>query len=372
MQRRDFLKKAGLGATAAAIAAPAVAQTAAQSSLPAIQWRLASSFPKSLDTLFGTAEHFSRRIAQLTGNKFQIKAAAAGELVPALQVLDAVQNGTIECGQTASYYYVGKNPAFAFDTTLPFGLNTRQQNAWMYGGGGLELVRDLYKEYGCIQFPAGNTGAQMGGWFRKEIKSVADLKGLKIRIPGIQGQMLAKLGAVPQQIAGSDIYAALEKGTIDASEWVGPYDDEKLGFVKVAKYYYYPGFWEGTAQIVILVNQKKWDELPAEYKAAIEVASAECNIWMTAQYDTKNPDAMRRLVAAGAQLRAFPRAVMEACYKAAFELYDELAEKSPQFKRIYAPWRAFRENQYLWFRVAEHSFDNFVYSQSAKPAAGKK
>jgi TRAP-type mannitol/chloroaromatic compound transport system substrate-binding protein len=367
MQRRDFLKKTSVGVAGALAAAPAIAQAQ-----PTVQWRLASSFPKSLDTLFGAAEHFSRRVAQLTGNKFQIKASAAGELVPALQVLDAVQNGTIECGQTASYYYVGKNPAFAFDTTVPFGLNTRQQNAWMYAGGGLELMRELFKEYGCVQFPAGNTGAQMGGWFRKEIKSVADLKGLKMRIPGIQGQMLAKLGVVPQVIAGGEIYQALERGTIDATEWVGPYDDEKLGFVKVAKYYYYPGFWEGTAQIVVIVNQKKWDELPAEYKAAVEAAAAEANIHMTAQYDTRNPQAMRRLVAAGAQLRPFPRPVMEAAYKAAFELYDELSEKSPQFKKIYTAWRAYREDQYLWFRVAESSFDNFVYAQSAAAASARK
>ena len=366
MQRRDFLTKAGAAAAAGALATAANAQAPAQTaSLPTLSWRLASSFPKSLDTLFGGAEAFAKRVAQLTGNKFQIRAFAAGEVVPPLQVLDAVQAGTLECGQTASYYYAGKDPAFAFDTTLPFGLNTRQQNAWMYAGGGLELIRALYKDYGCVQFPAGNTGAQMGGWFRKEIKSVADIKGLKFRIPGIQGQVLAKLGAVPQQIAGGDIYSALERGTIDAAEWVGPYDDEKLGFSKVAKYYYYPGFWEGTAQLVVIVNQKKWDELPPEYKAAIEAASAETNIHMTAQYDTKNPQAMRRLVATGTQLRPFPRPVMEAAYKAAFELYDELAAKSPHFKRIYEPWRAYREDQYLWFRVAENTFDNFVYSQSA-------
>jgi TRAP-type mannitol/chloroaromatic compound transport system substrate-binding protein len=368
VQRRDFLKKAGAAAgVAGAFAAPAIAQTPSQ---PAIQWRLASSFPKSLDTLYGGAEAFARRVAQLTGNKFQIRTHAAGEVVPPLQVLDAVQGGTIECGQTAGYYYVGKDPAFAFDTTVPFGLNTRQQNAWMYSGGGLELVRALYKDYGCIQFPAGNTGAQMGGWFRKEIKSVADLKGLKMRIPGIQGQMLAKLGAVPQQIPGGEIYQSLERGTIDAAEWVGPYDDERLGFAKVAKYYYYPGFWEGTAQLVVLVNQKKWDELPVEYKAAIEAAAAETNIHMTAQYDSKNPAALRRIVAGGAVLKQFPRPVMEAAYKAAFELYDELAAKSAHFKRIYEPWRAFRDEEYLWFRVAEHTFDNFVYAQTA--AAQKK
>ncbi|MGE5641309.1 MAG: TRAP transporter substrate-binding protein [Clostridia bacterium] len=367
MQRREFLKKAGIGAGAALAASPVLAQSGG---LPSISWRMASSFPKSLDTLYGGADFFTKRVAALTGNKFQIKLFAPGEIVPALQVLDGVQNGTIECGHTAGYYYVGKNPAFAFDTTLPFGLNTRQQNAWMYGGGGLELIRDLYKEYGIVNFPGGNTGAQMGGWFRKEIKGVADLKGLKMRIPGLQGQMLAKLGVVPQQIAGGDIYTALEKGTMDAAEWVGPYDDQKLGFVKVAKFYYYPGFWEGTAQLSVIVNQKKWDELPAEYKAAVESASAETNLHITAQYDTKNTQALRQLIGEGAQLRAFPRPVMEAAYKAAFQLYDELAEKSPQFKRIYGPWRAFRENEYIWFRVAEHSFDNFVYSQSAAEQKG--
>ncbi|TAK84752.1 MAG: twin-arginine translocation signal domain-containing protein [Betaproteobacteria bacterium] len=362
MKRRDFLKTAGAGAVAGAtVAGPAIAQAPAT-----IQWRLASSFPKSLDTLFGGAEYFARRVAQLTANRFQIRAFAAGEIVPPLQVLDAVQAGTIECGQTANYYYVGKNPAFAFDTTMPFGLNTRQQNAWMYAGGGIDAMRELFREYGVIQFPAGNTGAQMGGWFRKEIKTVADLKGLKFRIPGLQGQMLAKLGVVPQQIAGGEIYTALERGTIDAAEWVGPYDDEKLGFVRVAKYYYYPGFWEGTAQLGVLVNQKKWDELPAEFKAAIESAATDAHVHVTAQYDAKNPQALRRLVAGGAQLRAFPRPVMEAAYKAAFDLYDELSDKSPHFKRIYSAWRKFRDEEYLWFRVAENTFDNFVYSHSRK------
>ena len=362
MQRREFLRKAGAGLAVGAAATPAIAQTAQ----PEIRWRIASSFPKSLDVLFGAAEHIGRRVAQITGNKFQIRAFAAGEIVPGLQVLDAVQAGTVECGHTASYYYVGKNPAFAFDTTVPFGLNTRQHNAWMYAGGGLELIRELYKDYGCISFPAGNTGAQMGGWFRKEIKTVADLKGLKFRIAGIAGQMLAKLGVVPQQIAGGDIYPALEKGTIDATEWVGPYDDEKLGFHKVAKYYYYPGFWEGTAQLSVLVNQKKWDELPKEYQYALETACAEANILMTAQYDTKNPEALRRLVGGGAQLRGFPRPVMEACMAAAFELYEEIAQKNAQFKKVYDAWNKFRSDEQLWFRVAEHSFDSFVLAEASR------
>jgi TRAP-type mannitol/chloroaromatic compound transport system substrate-binding protein len=357
MKRRAFLRQAGAGLAAASVAAPVCAQA-----YPQVRWRMASSFPKSLDTLYGSAEHIANRLARITDGRFEMRVFAAGEIVPALQVLDAVQNGTVECGQTAGYYYVGKNPAFAFDTTLPFGMNCRQQNAWMYYGGGLDLLRALYRQYDVINFPAGNTGAQMAGWYRKEVKSVADLKGLKFRIGGLGGQVLARLGVVPQQIAGPDVYPALEKGTIDAAEWVGPYDDEKLGFHKVAKFYYYPGWWEGSAQGSILVNLKHWAALPKSYQQALETACAEANVLMTARYDASNTAALRRLVTAGAQLRVFPRPVLEACHKAAFELYAELSAQSAEFRRIYEPWRRFREEQHLWFRVAENTYDNFVYS----------
>ena len=367
MRRRAFLKQAGAGLATGSIAAPALAQSQLQ-----VRWRMASSFPKSLDTLFGSAEQIASRISRLTDGKFELRVFAAGEIVPPLQVLDAVQNGTVECGQTPGYYYVGKNPAFAFDTALPFGMNCRQQNAWMYYGGGLDLVRELYRQYNIISFPAGNTGTQMAGWYRREIKTVADLKGLKFRIGGLGGQVLAKLGVVPQQIGGPDVYPALEKGTIDAAEWVGPYDDEKLGFHKVAKFYYYPGWWEGSAQGSILVNLKQWAALPRSYQQALEVACAEANIHMTARYDASNTAALRRLVAAGAQLRAFPRPVLEACHKVAHELYDELAASSADFRKIYEPWLRFRDEQYLWFRVAENTFDNFVYTVGrAKSGAAK-
>ncbi len=361
MKRRDFLTSAGLGIAAGAASAPAIAQAA-----PQIRWRMASSFPKSLDTLYGTAEQIATRVSRITDGKFEIRVFAAGELVPALQVMDAVQNGTVECGQTASYYYVGKNPAFAFDTALPFGMNCRQQNAWMYYGGGMELMRELFRPHNIVNFPCGNTGTQMAGWYRKEIKSVADLKGLKMRVAGLAGQILARLGVVPQQIGGPDIYPALEKGTIDAAEWVGPYDDEKLGFHKVAKYYYYPGWWEGSAQLSIYVNMKQWAALPKSYQEAVEVACAESNIHMVAKYDARNTEALRRLVAGGAQLRPFPRPVMEACYKSALELYDEFSAKSPEFKKIYSAWRKFRDDQFLWFRVAENTYDNFVYTAGRK------
>ena len=270
MKRREFLKAGGIGLAASAVAAPAIAQ-----SMPEIKWRLAASWPKSLDTLYGGCEFFAKRVADMTDNKFQIQPFAAGEIVGGLQVLDAVQNGTVEMGNTALYYYWGKNPAFTFGTSLPFGLNTRQHMSWMLFDGGMNMLNDLLKEYNCFGIPTGSTGAQMGGWFRKEIKSTEDLKGLKFRVGGFAGTIIAKVGGVPQQIAAGDIYPALEKGTIDAAEWVGPYDDEKLGFVKVAKYYYYPGWWEGTGQGHNIMNLEKWNALPKHYQAVIESASRD-------------------------------------------------------------------------------------------------
>jgi TRAP-type mannitol/chloroaromatic compound transport system substrate-binding protein len=358
MQRRSFLKKAAAGLAVGAAATPALAQAQ-----PEIKWRLASSFPKSLDTIYGGAELVSKRVAAATNGKFQIQVFAAGEIVPGPGVLDAVKDGTVQCGHTASYYFVGKDPTFAFDTAMPFGLNARQQNAWMYHGGGLELMREFFKDYNIHQIPAGNTGAQMGGWFRKEIKTVEDLKGLKFRIGGFAGQVLAKLGVVAQQIPGGDIYPALEKGTIDAAEWVGPYDDEKLGFNKVANHYYYPGWWEGGPQLSVYVNIKQWESLPKDYQAILEAACAEANVDMQAKYDAKNPAALKRLVQGGTKLHPFSQEIMTASYKAAFELYEETAAKNDKFKKIYEPWKKFRDEQYLWFRVAENTFDNFVFTQ---------
>ena len=357
MKRRSFLKQAAAGVAAGAVAAPAIAQ-----SMPTIQWRLTSSFPKSLDTIFGASEIFAKALSDMTEGKFQVRVFAANEIVPGLQVLDAVQNGTVEMGHSAAYYYIGKEPALAFGTCLPFGFNARQHMAWKLYGGGNEAMAPLYKEYGVTHFPCGNTGVQMGGWFRKEIKTVADLKGMKMRIAGLAGQVMSKMGVVTQQIAGGDIYPALERGTIDAAEWVGPYDDEKLGFNKVAKFYYYPGWWEGGPELSLFINEKKWAELPKYYQAAVEAAAAQANLYTLARYDAKSPDALKRLVAGGTQLRPFPRPVMEACEKAAFELYNELGEKSAHWKRIFPGWKKFRDDQQLWFRVAEHGFDSFAYA----------
>lgn len=364
VNRRKFLKAAGvggIGAAAAGVATPAIAQTA-----PELKWRLTSSFPKSLDTLYGTAEVFSKAIAEATDNKFQVQVFAAGELVPGLQAADAVTNATVEMCHTASYYYWGKDPTFAFGTAVPFGLNCRMQNAWQYHGGGIDMLNAFYAKHKIFALPAGNTGAQMGGWYRKEINTPDDLKGLKMRIGGFAGAVMQKVGAVPQQIAGGDIYPALEKGTLDAAEWVGPYDDEKLGFHKVAKYYYYPGWWEGGAMLHVFINQEKWESLPKSYQAIVRAAAHTANEIMMARYDAQNPAALKRLVAGGAQLRPFSEGVLDTVYKAANEVYAEINAKNADFKKVYDSIKAFRGDEYLWFQLSEYTFDTYMMIQQRK------
>ena len=362
VKRRDFLKASAAGAVAATtVAAPAIAQSS-----PEIKWRLTSSFPKSLDTVYGGGEQVAKYVAEMTDNKFQIQVFAAGEIVPGLQALDATSNGTVEMSHTVSYYYVGKDPTFAIFSAVPFGLNTRQMNSWLMQGGGNELAAEFYKKYNVTAFPCGNTGTQMGGWFRKEIKTVADLKGLKMRIAGIAGEVMQKLGVVPQQLAGSDVYPALEKGTIDAVEWVGPYDDEKLGFSKVAPYYYYPGFWEGGPTVHAFVNTAKYNELPKHYQAILANACAHTNMWMTARYDMQNPAAVKRLVAGGAQLRPFSNEILDAALKATNELWAELSAKNPEFKKTIDAMQAYRGDQLLWWQVAEYTFDSFMVRSRAR------
>ena len=357
MKRRDVLKygaAAGAGLATAAVTAPAIAQ-----GLPELKWRLTSSFPKSLDTLHGAAEFLVKRVAEMTDGKFQLQLFAAGEIVPGLQVLDATQAGTVEMAWTTGYYNWGKDTAFAFSTGIPFGLNARMGEAWYQHGGGLELIQDLFKTYNCHVIKMGDTTGQMGGWFRKEINTVEDLKGLKFRIGGFAGKVISRLGVVPQQLAAGDIYPALEKGTLDAVEWIGPADDEKLGFVKVAKYYYYPGWWEGGASGHAIVNLAKWNELPAPYKAVLTAAAHEAGSWMMAKYDYANPPALKQLIAQGAQLRPFSQEIMDAAYKATQEACAEEAEKNPRFRTIYDSVRAFRKDAYQWWQVTELTFDAY-------------
>jgi TRAP-type mannitol/chloroaromatic compound transport system substrate-binding protein len=360
MDRRQIVRTGAAGAVAATLARPALAQ-----SLPEVKWRLTSSFPKSLDTLFGAAEFLARRVAVMTDNRFQIRTFAAAEIVPPLQALDAVQNGTVECAQTAPYYYIGKDPTFAFGTAVPFGLNTRQHTAWLRHGGGQELMEELYRSYNTLAFQMGHTGAQMGGWFRKEIKSLDDLKGLKMRIAGFAGQVMQKLGVLPQQLAAGEVYAALEKGTIDAMEFVGPYDDQKLGIAKVAPFYHYPAWWEGGASLSLFVNLQAFEALPEAYRAVLQAACAEATEWTLAKYDALNPKALRELVAGGTKLVPFPAAVLEASFNAAREVYAETAAANPRFRKVLDSYMAFRAEEVLWFRVAEGGFDTFMARQSA-------
>lgn len=357
MDRRSIIKNAGIAGVLAAGMAPAVH---AQSTL---RWRIASSFPKSLDTLFGVCDVFAKKVGDLSGGKFTVSTHAAGELMPAFGVLDGVSNGTVEMASTASYYFFGKDPTYALDCAIPFGLNSRQMTAWMYEGNGLKLMREHFGKVGIVNFPMGNTGVQMGGWFRKEVTSVADLKGLKFRCGGFAGRVLERLGVVPQNIPGGEIYQALEKGTIDAAEWVGPYDDLKLGFNKVAPHYYYPGFWEVGPQLSLYVNQKAFDGLSSDYKAIVECAAAFAHTDMQAKYDARNMPALKTLLGQGVKLHAFPKEVLNAAFKAAMEVYTELNDTNPAWKKIYTDYAAFRKDSNLWFSLAEASMDDFMQAQ---------
>ena len=358
MERRSFVQGAGLAGVLAAGVAPAVVHAQAK-----IRWRLASSFPKSLDTIYGAADIFAKLVGSMSGGKFQITVATPGEIVPAFGVLDAVQAATVEMAHTAPYYFFGKDPTFALGCAIPFGLNSRQMTAWMFDGNGLKLTREFYANFNIINFPGGNTGAQMGGWWRKEIKSLADLKGQKFRTGGFGGVLMEKIGAIPQNIPGGEIYQSLEKGTIDSAEWIGPYDDEKLGFNKVAPFYAYPGFWEGGPQLDFYVNTKAYEGLSAEYKAMIDSATAYAHVEMQARYDARNPAALKKLVAGGTKLFRFPKDVMDAAFKEAMAVYSDLSAKNPAWKKIYEDFSAFRRDQNLWFRFTEASFDNFMQQQ---------
>ena len=357
MDRRSLIKNAGIAGVLAAGVAPAVHAQAA------VRWRLASSFPKSLDTIFGAADTFSKAVKAMSGGKFEISVHAAGELMPAFGVVDGVQQGSVECAHTAPYYFFGKDETFALGCAIPFGLNSRQMTAWMYEGNGMKLMREFYGKFNIINFPGGNTGAQMGGWYRKEIKTLADMKGMKMRIGGFGGKVLEKLGSVPQNIPGGEIYQALEKGTIDAAEWVGPYDDQKLGFNKVAPFYYYPGWWEGGPQLDFFINNKAFEALSPEYKAIVEAAASQAHVVMQAKYDALNPNALKQLVGAGTKLRPFPKDVMSAAFKAAMGLYEEISAKNENWKKIYADYNKFRADQNLWFRFSEAAFDKFMQEQ---------
>ena len=357
MERRSVLKLTGLAGILAAGAAPAIVN--AQEN---IRWRLASSFPRNLDTIYGGGEVFAEKVRELSDGKFNISVHAGGELMPAMGVVDALEQNSVEAAHTAPYYFYGKDPTFALSCAIPFGMNSRQLTAWMYHGNGLELTREFYAGHNIVNFPCGNSGVQMGGWFRKEINTVDDIRGLKIRIGGLPGRVVEKLGGIPQNIAGGEVYQALERGVIDAAEWVGPYDDLRLGFYKVAPYYYYPGWWEGSVGLDLLVNKKAYDSLSQHYKDIVSAASTYAHLDMQAKYDAGNPAALKELVGHGAKILPFSKEVLDASFKASQELYAELNESNPTWRKIFSDYRAFQKDSVLWFRFAEARFDQYMQS----------
>lgn len=369
--RREFMKRASIAGAAGAasfLAQPKVADIVANAQdadLPEIEWEMATSWPVALDTIFGGAQVFAEALAAITSGKFIVNPRAAGEIAPGLEVLNVVEQGAVPIGHTASYYYVGKSPVTAFGTALPFGLNAQQQNAWLYEGGGLTMLREFYAEkFGVIQFPAGNTGVQMGGWFRKQISTLADLQGLKMRIPGLGGQVMTKLGVTVQALPGGEIFQALQTGAIDAAEWVGPYDDEKLGLQKATGFYFYPGWWEPGPTLEVEINLAEWDALPEVYKAAVETAAYQANSIMLARYDARNNEALKRLVEVDkVVLTPYSDEIMAAAEEASLELYDELAASDADFKAIYDEWTVFREGIYAWHDINEGGMSRYVHSK---------
>ncbi len=362
MKRRQFFGAAG-AATVGGVAAAAFPMPALAQANPKVSWRMTSAFPNSLDTLFGAAKLIAQYVSDATDGNFAIEVFAAGEIVPQPQAADAVAAGTVEAAHTASYYYWGKDPTWQLPTTAPFGLDARGMNAWFYYGGGNELCNTFFNAQGITAFPAGNTGAQMGGWFRKEINSVADFQGLKFRVGGFAGLILQKLGVIGQSQPAAQIYEALEKGTIDAAEFVGPYDDDKLGFVKVAPYYYYPGWWEGSAALHGMFNKAKFEALPPAYQAILKTACQAVNTDMLAHYDLVNATAIKAVVAEGAKLQPFSPEILAACWKATEDTYTEMSAKSPTFGKMLTSLKGFRRDYYLWTQVSEYPFDAFMMGQ---------
>jgi TRAP-type mannitol/chloroaromatic compound transport system substrate-binding protein len=360
ISRRHILAAGAAGASTV-LAAPAIAQTA-----PTLKWRMPSTFGRNLEALYGSGQVFIDTVRDLTDGRFTIQWYAPGEIVPAFSIVDAVQSNTVELGQTCSFYYTGKDPAFQFGSDLPFGMNATGHNAWVVNAGGKELLADFYKKFNIYGVYCGNTGAQMAGWFRKEIRSVADFRGLKMRIAGMAGDVLARAGGVPQQIPPGETYSALERGSIDGTKLIMPLDDEKLGLVRVAPYYYYPGWNDPGVGVHVFVNLDQWQGLPKAYQAALTAAGARAGEYLQTKYSVENPKALRRLVAQGAQIRSFPNDVINELWQAAKGLYADLSAQSPEFKKMYESYMGFSGEHYLWWQVAEYSFDSMVIRERAR------
>lgn len=371
IKRRDFLKKAGTGAAGAAALGACggggVGEAGASAGGiegPRVSWRMATSYTPALDILHGAGIRIAERVEQLSGGNFTIRVYAANEIVPAFSVMDAVEQGTIQCGLTPGYYYIGKSPALAFDTAIPFGLNTRQLYAWLMHGGGLDLLNSVYADFGIISFPTNSTGGQMGGWFRQPVNSLSEIRGLRFRIPGIGGEVMSRLGVTVQNLAQPEIYPALERGAIDATEWVGPYDDEKLGFHDVAKNYYYPGWWEPGVSMSLLIDLEEYNALPVAYQEILRGVCGETFADRLAAYDAANPPALQRLVNDhGVTLREFPADIMDAAWRESNAYLEEQAAADATFRRVYDSFKAFRDLQWRFGSSNELAYETSAFGR---------
>ena len=317
-------------------------------------WKMVTTWQPHFPVMGEGAEKLVDWIDQMSNGRLKIKVYGGGELVPALGVFDAVSNGTVEMGHGASYYWAGKVPEAQFFAAVPFGLNAQSMNAWLYSGGGLKLWEEIYKPFNLKPFPAGNTGVQTGGWFNKEINSLDDLKGLKMRIPGLGGKVLAKAGGNSVLVAGGEIYTNLDRGVIDATEWVGPFHDLKMGFYKAAKYYYYPGWHEPGTTLELIVNTKAWAQLPPDLKAIVETATYRANMWMISEFEAKNNANLKTLVEKhNVKLRRFPDSVLAGLHKLTEEVLDEEASKKPAIKKVYEHFKNFKKNISAWNKTSE-------------------
>lgn len=347
---------AGLAGILASGCAPAVLAQ------PVIRWRLATACHHSLDAVYSGTEQFARQLGQLSGGRLQVTLLPVDDPVAPLSLLEALQAGEIDALHAVPSHFVGIDECFALDSAVPFGLNSRQMNTWQLEGNGLKLLRDFYSQHQIVNFPMGNSGAQMGGWFRRELESPADLSELRMQMGGLGARVLQSLGALPQQLPMSELVGALERGQLDAVEWVGPHDDRKLGLSRVARYYYYPGWWEGSAQLSLYCNAKAWRALPPDLKGMVELAAQSVHAGIQARYDVLNPIALKQVVAAGVRVKAFPKSVLDAAFKASNALCADLSRRNPAWRRIYADYSAFRREQNLWHRLPEAHFDRYLQS----------
>jgi TRAP-type mannitol/chloroaromatic compound transport system substrate-binding protein len=360
--RRKFMKKVGIGAAAVGAGIAASAVPAMAKKHKTYRWKMVTTWPPHFPMLGEGADKLAKWVEQMSGGRLKISVYGGGELVPPLGVFDAVSQGTVEMGHSAAYYWAGKSPAAQFFAAVPFGFNAQSLNAWLYSGGGMQLWEELYAKFNLKPFLAGNTGVQMGGWFNKEINSMADLKGLKMRIPGLGGKVLAKAGGNAVLVAGGEIYTNLDRGVIDATEWVGPYHDLKMGFYKAAKYYYYPGWHEPGSGLEMMVNLDAWNSLPDDLKAIVETAAYRSNIWMLSEFEAKNNDALKILVNEHkVKLRKFPKSVLKGLKKLSKEVLEEVAASDAMSRKVYDSFLEFQKNIYAWNKLTEEPYQEMKY-----------